>query len=93
VNVPLISETDENIWYLYYQDIFDAYQGRVAPPLEKYPTASYRAFNRAKEEWDKKVEAKKASGTPLVILAIGLAIIIIAAALLVPTTNRPNIKI
>lgn len=52
---PLLTETNEQVWFEYWADQFDANRGKViAPPLE-YPLVAKSAYGRAAQDWQMKV--------------------------------------
>ena len=82
---PAKTETNEGIWLSYWQDQFDAYSGNVIVPDASYPEAAKQAFQRAKLEWDRKVETA-ATNTSILLYGGGtvaslLLILAIAGAL------------
>jgi hypothetical protein len=81
VERPRITETDEQIWFLYYQDIFDANEGKVASPSDKWSIAAHRGYERAKKEWAIKSESKKVNMIPYIVLGM---VVIVTIIILIP---------
>lgn len=79
VRQPLLSEQDENKWFIFYQDRFDAEKGDVLPPTERYTKSAYDGYNRAKDDWDVKVQ--KANTSTTVFITVAATFIVIVAAL------------
>lgn len=80
---PSMTETSEAVWLNYWQDQFDGYQGNVvAPQSDKYPQAAVDAYQRAKMEWDRKVET---AATNSQILIYGGSIVATLIIVLVAT--------
>lgn len=70
VEKPSRTETNEAVWLNYWQDQFDGYKGNVIPPGPEYPEASRQAYQRAKIEWDGKVQNAQGK-TTLLVWAVG----------------------
>lgn len=73
VTRPALTETDEAIWYAYYEDQFDGYDGKVVSPGAEYPEAARRGYERAMHDWDGK-NANALVNTFLISIPIGVAI-------------------
>ena len=67
IKEPSLSENDQNIWFSYYQDQFDALEGNVMPPGEQYPKSAHQGYEQAKDEWNKKVSRAKGRTTLLYV--------------------------
>jgi len=76
VDEPQLDVVDEQTWFTYYQDQFDAFEGSVLSPPENYPMVARQAYQRASVEWNDKVSSAK---TNTMLIWIGTLI-------LVPTT-------
>lgn len=73
VKQPLLSEEDENKWFAYYQDRFDANKGEVVLPTAQYPKSAHEGYKRAEEDWNRKVQkANTATGIFLAVTIIFL---------------------
>jgi hypothetical protein len=80
---PALTVTDENTWFSYWQDQFDAMEGRVIAPSLDYPKEAHSAYDRAAQEWGMKVSdastkttlawivGSTAAGVLLYVVAIG----------------------
>lgn len=80
---PSMTETNAAVWLNYWQDQFDGYQGNVvSPQSEKYPQAAVDAYQRAKMEWNRKVET---AATNSQILIYGGSIVATLIIVLVAT--------
>jgi hypothetical protein len=79
VNRPLLSEQDENKWFIFYQDKFDANKGDVLPPTEQYPKSAHDGYKRAKVDWDVKVQ--KANTSTIIFVTVAATFLVIVAAL------------
>jgi len=54
VDRPPLTENNESAWFSYYQDQFDASEGKVPPPDAQYPQAAHKAYQLAKQDRDHK---------------------------------------
>lgn len=79
IRQPLLSEQDENKWFIFYQDRFDAEKGDVLPPTERYPKSAYDGYNRAKDDWDIKVQ--KANTASVIFVTVAATFLVIVAVL------------
>jgi len=82
VSRPSASETNEALWFTYWQDQFDAYEGNVvAPTTPQYPEVAIQAYQQAKAEWNHK--ADEAATKTKILLIVGLGGLGLAVSLLV----------
>jgi len=65
IQQPVMAETNENTWFSYWEDQFDALEGRVIAPSLDYPKEAKSAYARAQQEWSMK-ESDASSKTTLV---------------------------
>jgi hypothetical protein len=73
---PAVAEQDFNRWYVYYDDQFDAYKGRVTYPnqADGYPDVARRAYQKAADDYRTKIDDASRKNL-LSQLGIGLAAI------------------
>ena len=77
---PPMNETNENVWYEYWQDQFDARKGKVIPPSSKFPEVARNAFILAHE--DRKEKEQTASlNTIFTVMGSILAVAILISLL------------
>lgn len=82
VNEPSINESNEQTWFTYYQDQFDAFEGNVLSPQDNYPKVARQAYQRASLDWNNKVSSAKSSSQLLLIGGLILIPIIIGTVTL-----------
>jgi hypothetical protein len=75
VKQPLFSEPNENKWFIFYQDRFDAFNGNVLAPTEQYPQSALDGYKRAKEEWEMKVQ--KMNNFTMAFIVVGASLFLI----------------
>ena len=75
INEPPLVEDKLSTWLLYYQDQFDANEGNVIPPSNQYPQSAVRAYQRAKMNWDDKVQDAK-SKTVDAYIVLGVVVVL-----------------
>lgn len=70
------------MWFSYWEDQFDAYEGNVIAPGSEYPEVARQQYQRAKTDWDKKVEvANTKSQLAAYGVGFGISMLIILAIL------------
>ncbi len=78
---PSMKETNEEVWRVYYEDQFDAFEGNVAMPTSEFPESAKLGYYNAKKHWDKLVrnaEINRQIGTRVLIGAIGVLVLYIS---------------
>ncbi len=76
IHQPPLAENNDSTWFSYYQDQFDAYEGKVLPPGDQYPQAAQKAYQQAKKDRESK-ELNAFWGTVVVTgLGIGVAVVL-----------------
>ena len=80
------SKTDQDVekWFLFYQDQFDATNGKVSKPSDGYPLEATEGYLKAEKEWNQKVYNNSKYDTIGAIAVIGLVIYL----LLDPSATR-----
>ncbi len=73
---PAVTETNEEIWFEYWQDRLDALGGRVLAPSMKFPQVAHSAYERALQERKMK-EADASSKTTIAIIGGVLGFIVL----------------
>lgn len=76
-----MKETNEEVWRVYYEDQFDAFEGNVAMPTNEFPQSAKLGYYNAKKHWDKLVrnaEINRQIGTRVLIGAIGILVLYIS---------------
>lgn len=56
VQKPSMKEVNDDVWYMYWADQIDAYQGNVPMPSDEYPESAKRGYYRAKTEYQQKYD-------------------------------------
>lgn len=72
---------NEEVWRIYYEDQFDAFEGNVAMPTNEFPESAKLGYYNAKKHWDKLVrnaEINRQIGTRVLIGAIGVLVLYIS---------------
>lgn len=88
VKKPAMNEQNEEVWFEYWQDQFDAKSGRVIAPPANHPEVSKSAYSRAKQEWTMlELEAKNKT---TVAWSLGILGVIIFAAYILPSILLSN---
>jgi hypothetical protein len=91
---PLMTEKNENVWFEYWEDQFDARGGRVIAPSMQYPQVAHNAYGRALQEWNMKAsDASTKTVLTIVggILGFTLLIYLIAVASVASAAGSGNI--
>lgn len=73
VERPATTEMNAEHWFLYYQDQFDAFKGKVNIPTDAFPPQAFKGYEKAEKEWNEKVSSariKNTLGGIIVILII-----------------------
>lgn len=73
VEKPPMTEMNLERWFLYYQDQFDAFKGKVQMPTDAFPPQALKGYEKAEKEWNEKVSnahLKNTFGGIVVILII-----------------------
>ncbi len=70
---PSLTETNEQVWFVYWQDQFDGLGGRVIAPAMEYPPVAKSAYARALQEWNMK-EKDAEMRTYLLYSGVGLGL-------------------
>lgn len=83
VKEPPENTSDEQTWFSYYQDQFDAFEGNVLSPPENYPKVARQAYQRASLEWEEKLSSAS-NKTMLAYIAAGILIPIAITLALTP---------
>ena len=73
VTRPALTETDEAIWFGYFQDRFDCYAGEVEPLGPGVPEPIRQGYERAKREWKAK-DANATLRTFMMCVPVGVAL-------------------
>jgi hypothetical protein len=73
---PAMTENNENVWFAYWEDQFDAQSGRVVAPPMEYPAVARSAYGRAQQEWNMKVQDAAANtSTAYIVTAAAITVI------------------
>ena len=60
IQKPTMKESNEEAWFIYWQDQLDANGGYGLTPFSsEYPQSAVEGYNIAKVDWDKKVQKAK----------------------------------
>ena len=79
VEKPLMEETNEGIWYNYWQDQFDAFNGNViSPSSTEYQQGAVHGYQRAKMEWDGKVAQAGLNTSIILYGGLGVASLLLS---------------
>ncbi len=86
VQKPSMNEVNDDVWYMYWADQLDAYEGNVAMPTDEYPESAKRGYYRAKTEYKQKYDnAVQKNWVKRTILLPGIAIAVLL--LILPSEN------
>ena len=91
VKEPPLSESNQSVWFLYYQDQFDAFKGNVLSPSDEYPQSAHQGYEQAKDEWNNKVNRAKGR-TTLIYICAGAVLIVGVIYVLSFMSAARNIK-
>lgn len=84
---PSLNENSEDVWYAYWEDQLDANGGYVPAPFSsEYPQGAVDGYNRAKIEWDAKVQQAKI-GTACIWGSVGIGLLILSTMILINDTQ------
>ena len=88
---PALTETNETIWFEYWQDQFDANRGKViAPPME-YPPVAKSAYDRAAQDWNLKAkEAENQTTIAWVAGSVGVTVLLLVLLFSSAASNTPH---
>jgi hypothetical protein len=83
IRKPQLTDNREAVWLSYWQDQFDAYEGNVVPPQSgTYPQVAIDAWQRAKLQWDHKVETASANNSIIIYSTLAILPIILLVFLI-----------
>ncbi len=82
IQKPTMKESNEEAWFIYWQDQLDANGGCVPAPFSsEYPQSAVEGYNIAKVDWDKKVQQAKI-GTACVWGATGVGLSLLSTSII-----------
>jgi len=80
---PALTESNETVWFEYWQDQLDANRGKViAPPME-YPAVAKSAYQRAVQDWNMKADEAETK-TYIAYIAGSVGVIVLVAVMTIP---------
>ena len=83
IQKPSKKELNEEAWFTYWQDQLDANGGYVPAPFSSdYPQSAVEGYNRAKVDWDAKVQQAKL-GTACIWGSAGIGLLVLSTMILI----------
>lgn len=83
VQKPSMKEPDKEVWFTYWEDQLDGSGGYVPAPFSsEYPPSAIEGYNKAKVEWDTKVQQAKL-GNACLLGAGGIGLIVFGTMILI----------
>jgi hypothetical protein len=88
---PALTETNETVWFEYWQDQFDANRGKVIAPPMDYPPVAKSAYDRAAQDWNLKAkEAENQTTIAWVAGSVGVTVLLLVLLFSSAASNTPH---